>query len=179
MRMKMFVLLAAVATILSGCATYAVSRYSTSPDTEMALKKLGKMQVNVGEFTSSNPGQTHIVCRGAAPIKTPDGEPFAAFVRKAFVDEIEVAGDYSASAPVTITGKLDNINFSSMSGNWNLALTLNSSNGKSLSQSEKYHFTSSFFGDTACEQTAQALMPAVQDLVQKIVKNPEFESLVK
>jgi hypothetical protein len=33
-------------------------------------------------------------------------------------------------------------------------------------------------GETACNQTAQALMPAVQDLIKKLVSNPEFKAIV-
>jgi hypothetical protein len=38
---------------------------------------------------------------------------------------------------------------------------------------------SSYFGETACNQTAQALMPAVQDLIGKLVHAPEFASLLQ
>ncbi len=118
------------------------------------------------------------MCRGVGPIKTPDGEPFADFVRKAFLDELKIANAYSAKAPISLTGNLDAIDFSSSSGSWNLALTVKSSNGKSLSISENYPFTTSFYGETACNQTAQALMPAVQNLVGKIVRSTEFIALV-
>ncbi len=117
------------------------------------------------------------MCRGVGPIKTPDGEPFSEFVRKAFLDELKIASVYSASAPITLTGNLDSIDFSSASGGWNLALTVKSSNGKSLSVNESYAFTSSFYGETACNQTAQAFMPAVQNLVGKVVRSQEFLAL--
>ena len=100
------------------------------------------------------------------------------FVRKALLDELKIANSYSPSAPVTITGNLDAIDFSSNSGNWNLALTVKASNGKSMSVSESYAYTSSFYGETACNQTAQAFMPAVQNLVGKVVRSPEFIALV-
>jgi len=134
--------------------------------------------VNVGAFGATKPGEKEIMCRGVGPIKTPDGEPFSEFVRKAMLDELKISTIYSANAPVTLTGNLDAIDFSSASGSWNLALTLKSSNGKSISVAEQYAFTSSFYGETACNQTAQALMPAVQNLVGKAVRSPEFPALV-
>ncbi len=134
--------------------------------------------VNVGVFSATNPGQTEITCRGVGPIKTPDGEPFSEFVRKGILDELKIANIYSPTAAVTITGNLDAIDFSSNSGNWNLALTIKSTNGKAMTVSENYSYTSSFFGETACNQTAQALMPAVQNLVGKVVRSPEFVGLV-
>jgi len=76
-------------------------------------------------------------------------------------------------------GRLNSIDFSSASGTWNLDLTVSSSNGRSLNVAENYSYTTSFYGETACNQTAQALMPAVQDLIGKVVHAPEFPALLK
>jgi hypothetical protein len=35
-----------------------------------------------------------------------------------------------------------------------------------------------FIADTACKQTAEAYFPAVQNLIGKLVKSPEFLALV-
>jgi hypothetical protein len=149
-----------------------------SADNVVALKSLNGKVVNVGLFSATTPGQTEIMCRGVGPIKTPDGEPFAAYVRKALVDELRMADSFSPNAPITLTGNLDVIDFSSNSGNWNLSLSIKSSNGSAMSATENYAFTSSFYGETACNQTAQAFMPAVQNLVGKIVRAPDFISLI-
>ncbi len=166
-----------IVIILSGCSTYAVNRYSISVDNVSVLKTLNGT-INVGTFTSSEPSQTEIMCRGVGPIKTPDGQTFEDFIKKALIDELKIAEVYSSSAPVTLTGNLDSIDFSSTSGTWNLAFTLKSSNGKSLSVTEDYSYSTSYYGETACNQTAQALMPAVQDLIGKLVGDGKFKSLV-
>jgi hypothetical protein len=168
-----------VAVVMSGCSTYSANRYSISVDNVTALKAINGTKLNVGGFTASKPGQTEIMCRGVGPIKTPDGQTFENFIRKALVDELKMAEAYSSSAPITLTGNLDAIDFSSNSGTWNLALTVNSSNGNSLSTSENYSYTTSFYGETACNQTAQALMPAVQNLIGKVVRTSEFGELIK
>lgn len=172
-----YVLIASLG-ILSGCSTYSAARYSSNADNVVALRSLNGKVINIGAFSATNPGETEIMCRGVGPIKTPDGEPFSDFVRKALVDELKFAGAFSAIAPVTLTGNLDAIDFSSGSGSWNLALTVKSSNGRSMTASEQYAFTTSFYGETACNQTAQALMPAVQNLIGKIVRSSEFVSLM-
>lgn len=61
---------------------------------------------------------------------------------------------------------------------WYLLLTISDTAGHSFAVSEDYDYQSSFVGETACNQTAQALMPAVQDLIKKIVSNPEFKGIV-
>lgn len=176
--MKKILILFAVAVLASGCSTYSASRYSISTDNVMALRSLNGKTINVGAFSATIPGQKEIMCRGVGPIKTPDGEPFAEFIRKALLDELKISNSYSSLAPVTITGNLDAIDFSSNSGNWNLALTITASNGKSMSVSESYGYTSSFYGETACNQTAQAFMPAVQNLIGKVVRSSEFVALI-
>ena len=169
--------LVSLTVLFSGCSTYSASRYSINSDNVVAMRTLNGKMINVGSFSATKPGEKEIMCRGVGPIKTPDGEPFSEFVRKAFLDELKIASVYSATAPVTLTGNLDAIDFSSANGGWNLSLTVKSSNGKSLSVNESYPFTTSFFGETACNQTAQAFMPAVQNLVGKVVRSTEFLAL--
>ncbi|MDP5137837.1 hypothetical protein ORJ04_17935 [Rheinheimera baltica] len=164
---------------LSACSTYSVNRYAVSVDNISSLKSLVGSNINVGEFNSATESKTSIMCRGVGPIKTPDGQTFEGFIRKAFVDELKMAELYDGNAPVTLTGTLNSIDFSSASGSWDIAMTINSSNGQSISVSESYSFTSSFYGETACNQTAQALMPAVQNLIGKIVQNEGFSNLIK
>ena len=166
------------ALALAGCSTYSVSRYSVSADDVVTLRKLPPNSVSVGSFTSPDQPVSEITCRAVGPIKTPDGEPYAEFVRKALISELKMAGAYSDTAPTQITGVLNNVDFSSNSGTWNLGLTLASSNGRTVAVTETYPFTSSFYGETACNQTAQALMPAVQDLIGKAVQNPAFTQML-
>jgi hypothetical protein len=176
--MKYIVLLLATIS-LNACSTYAVQRYSISTDNVMALKEIKDTKINVGTFSSTQNGLNSITCRGVGPIKTPDGETYSEYIRKALIDELKIAEVYSADAPITLTGQLNSIDFSSNSGVWNISLTINSSNSRSMTASESYSYTTSFYGETACNQTAQAVMPAVQDLIGKVVRNPEFKSLTK
>ncbi|MGK9166373.1 hypothetical protein KXR53_08760 [Inquilinus limosus] len=174
-----FGLILLLAAALGGCSTYAAQRYSISADNVMALRSLNGQTIAVGSFNSAQPPATEIGCRAVGPIKTPDGETFSEYVRKAFIDELKIANAYSEASPVVLTGVLDQANFSSMNGAWDLGLTLKSSNGRSLAVKEHYPFTSSFYGETACNQTAQAMMPAVQNLIGKAVKSPQFRDLVR
>jgi hypothetical protein len=178
--MKRLLVVVMLIVASSGCSTYAAARYSISADNVRALRSFKGQTVNVGAFTAAKPGQTEITCRGVGPIKTPDGEPFEQFVRKAFIDELTIAEIYAPDAAVSLTGRLDAIDFSSGVGaTWNIALTVASSNGRNISVTEDYRYTSSYFGETACNQTAQALMPAIQNLVGKVITHPEFQTLLR
>jgi hypothetical protein len=163
---------------LSGCSTYAVSRYSASVDNVTELRKLAGTKVTVGDFTTKNGNKSSIGCRAVGPIKTPDGEPYAQYIRKALLTELKMAEVYADGAPVTLTGSLDHLDFSSTSGAWQIGVTVSSSNGQSVHIEESYEYSSSFFGETACNQTAQAFMPGVQDLIAKLVRDPAFKALV-
>lgn len=177
--MKRIIIASIIAASLTGCSTFATNRYAVSVDNVQALKANKGKQVKVGTFTSFEPGLNVIVCRGAGPVKSPDGEPYAEYMRKALVDELKMSEIYSNEAPVTLTGQLNSLDFSSNSGNWNMSLTVNSTNGQSLTVNENYKYTTSFVGETACNQTALAFMPAVQDLIGKLVTNENFKTLIK
>lgn len=176
--MRKFWISVVLVLFISGCSTYATDRYSICVDNVTTLKTLKGTQISVGRFTATKSGITEIMCRGVGPIKTPDGETFEDYVREAFIDELRLAELYSDKSPVILTGNLDHIDFSSNTGTWYLTVTIRSSNGKILKISEEYSYTTSFYGETACNQTAQALMPAVQDLIAKVVNHHSFSSLV-
>lgn len=173
--------------VSSACSSYTVPRYGLSAENVMGFRKLGQ-KVNVGRFTATTPGKTEIGCRAVGPVKTPDERPFEDYIRRALIDELKVAEMLSDSAPVTLTGNLDKIDFSSMSGDWTMDLTTTSSNGRSLTVSSKYGFsTGPMFQPgggqaaavRACGETAQAFAPAVQVLIGKLVHHPDFAALLK
>jgi len=40
-----------------------------------------------------------------------------------------------------------------------------------------YEFSTNFIANIACEQVAQALAPATQDLIKKLVQHPSFKKI--
>lgn len=177
---NLLVSLAAISLV--GCSTYMPQRYSVSADNVVALKALGVGNVSVGNFKSLV--KLDNACRGAGPISPPDNLTFEGYIQKAVADELKISGMFDDKNPrVTLTGDVTKIDFSSSKGltggEWNVALTLISSNGKSISESETYTFNSGFAADTACKQTAEAFLPATQNLIAKLVKNSQFKSLLQ
>jgi len=168
--------------MLGACSTYTTPRYSISADTNVALRALGATGIAVGRF--SEPPFFDTSCRAVGPLAPPDGMTHAQYIRKALEDELKIAGVHAVGSPrVLLSGTVKDLDFSSMeavtAGLWFISVTVTSSNGKSLSASERYGFESGFFAETACKQTAEAFMPAVQNLVGKIVRSPEFETLLR
>lgn len=84
---------------------------------------------------------------------------------------------------MTLQGNIDRLEFSSTraltGGSWTIELTLTSSNGKTLKADEYYELSSGFAAPEACRNTAEAFSRAVQNLVGKAVRNPEFSALIR
>jgi hypothetical protein len=116
------------------------------------------------------------------PIEPADGLSVSQFITKAFNDELIMAGVHSKEG-IKLNGDITKIEFSSVSGltggYWDIEVKLNSSNGKSVTVNNKYTFKSGFDAITACNATADALTPAVQDLIKAIITHPDFSNLIK
>ena len=105
-------------------------------------------------------------------------------VQKAFEDELKVAGAFAQASPrVTLTGHIPRLEFSSSraltGGSWTIDLVLTSSNGNRMTVAEYYEFQSGFIATEACRQTAEAYSRALQNLIGKTVRSPEFANLVR
>ena len=185
------IVLLLVVFVTSACSSYTIPRYGLSAENVTGLRRLSQ-KVNVGRFTATPPGRTEISCRARGPVRTPDGRPFEDYIQRALTEEFKVADMLSDSAPVTLTGNLDKIDFSSMKGEWTMDLTFISSNGRSLTVSSTYDFKTgpayvfapwgggqAAADERACGETAQAFAPAVQVLIGKLVHHAEFAALLR
>jgi hypothetical protein len=165
--------------LLAGCSM-AAGPYAVHPDTITVLRSYAGKSVKAAPFTSDKPGKSEILCRGVGMIQTPGGVPFEQYVGDAFRTELLVAGLAAASAPVTLTGHLERMHFStSTEAVWELQVTLGSSNGRRLTIIENYPFNWHFVGDYACREAAAAMPLAVQSLIRKAVQHPEFAELLQ
>lgn len=166
--------------LLGACSTMTPARYSPSADTNLALDQLVGAKARVSALAM--PEDPDVNCRLMGPVKPADGLTIGEFIAEAFNTEFKFA-DLYATDGVTLGGRVDRVEFSSIvgltSGRWDLAITLESSNGKSISVQNLYEFKSGFDAITACNQTAQALGAAVQELVKKAVLAPGFAGLLQ
>ncbi len=179
--MRTAILMVVLAMLQVGCSTYSGSRYSMSIDNVQEIKtavKTGEIkQVSVDGFTSTQPSKTSIMCRAVGPVKTPDGESFESYIRNALIGELKMSEAYKQDAIDILKGNLDNITFDSMLGTWTITMTV-TLKGRSFTVTENYKFTPSWYGETGCNQTAQAMMPAMQNLIRKIVSHHQFKAWI-
>lgn len=175
MKVVSFIAVASV-SILSGCA-YNAAPYGASVANVESIKSLGIKPVSVAKFSSSQPGQSSITCRAAGPVSV--SPSFETYIEKALIDELKLAGAYDASSKLILNGKLEEIDFSSgiTDGKWLFTITVSNARNQSFTTKSIFEFSGSFVADKACQETAQAFAPAVQKLVQDIVRNPQFRKI--
>lgn len=178
-RILLSIVVAALA--LAGCETPTTQRYAISADNNQAIRAMNTSGVGIGQF--AGPADFSATCRALGPLQVADGLTHTQYIRKAFEDEIKMAGAFATATPrVSLTGKVNRLEFSSsrglMGGSWTIDLTLTSSNGRTLTVNEYYEFNSGFVANEACRNTAEAFSRAVQNLVGKTVRSPAFPGLV-
>jgi hypothetical protein len=176
-------IIAAITVLILSACTNAPQRYGISADNNMALKASGGGNINVGTFTNTADFSNN--CRGLyGSLSLPDNMSFEGYIQKGLADELKVAGMFDdKEAKITLSGVIEKLAFSTLTsltggGSWDIGLRVNSSNGKSTYVSEHYEFDSSIQVWAACSQTANAYMPAVQNILGKLIKSPDFKSLV-
>lgn len=164
--------------LFTGCSVHSIGQYSVSTNNvENTRSRLGPRTgtfVSVGSFNSVQPGLSEIWCRINSPIRTPDGKPFVDYIRAALVEELRLADALSDDAAIRLSGRLDQIDFKSWDGIWNIAVTIRLSSGETFRVSENYEFETSWYAESACDRTALAFIPAVQNLIGKIISHPEL-----
>ena len=178
-------------------------RYSVSAKNIQKLKTYKNAKVEIAYFIQ--PIKYSPQCHFVGAIEPAFGLSFTQFFENAFNAELKLAGIFSNSG-VKLIGIIEKLQFSSgfesgkgifsdfwdlywdimflqlddmTDGFWNIALKIESSNGESLSVEHTYCFKTSLDAHRACNITADALLPAVQETIYLIITNPHFAMLLK
>ena len=173
---------ALLALSLAACETMTPATYANYADNSVALRMYPNARVmveSVDDQSSFDPA-----CRLVGPIEASGNRTVPQFVIDSFNEELKFANMYStdqAAAKLKLT--LVSASFSSLSGLtngwWDFTVKLdNPAIKRSVSVNSKYEFQSGFNAAVACQNTAQALTPAVQRLINKAVADPEFRALI-
>jgi hypothetical protein len=174
---KYFLIL--MTALLSACS-HVSQRYNASATNVEQLREMTKessAKISIDQFTATEKGKKSIVCRAEGSISAPDNKTFDEFIRDAIADEFRVAGVYDDKSLSKLQGNLDYIDFSSNigAGKWVMKMTFKGENIEPFLVENTYEFSTNFIAGIACEQVAQALAPATQDLIKKLVQHPSFK----
>jgi hypothetical protein len=164
---------------LSGCETYRITGYQPSPATTAAIVTSRLTPVAVIPFTASKPGLASITCRAAGPVTV--APHFAGYIENAFIIELRKAGAYDPSSPIKISGKLEEIDFSTTftTTTWMLSLTVSNAGRQSFTIKSTQQFEGSFFAPVACSMARDYFVPAVQQLLREVLLDPRFKQMTK
>lgn len=179
MRMATIAVALLLSAFITGCSTMTPARYAVSVDANQQLKTMSGARVHLSAL--SPPIDEDSNCRLMGPIKAGDDLTITQFIQNAFNSEFKFADLYDPEG-ISLSGEVTEIEFSSIdgltNGHWRLGLTLRSPNGQEMSSHVDHKFKSGFDAITACNQTAQALGAAVQDLVLATVSDARFKTLL-
>ena len=166
--------------MLAGCETFSFHQYPLSQRNIQKIKETlasgDVSSIAVGEFTASSPGRFEITCGLNGQITTPRQIAFEKYIRDALIDDLKMANAYSLDqieAGRVITGNLDSLKLDSGTGSWVIKLTITFKSGSFFTVSESYQHD-----DSSCEQSTAAFIPAVQELIYKIITDPSFQKNV-
>lgn len=182
MKFRLFLLAMFSGMALTACSTMTPSSYAPSADTNVALRKLEAVKVRVANVQDTADYDAN--CRLMGPIQASGNRSIPEFIKDSFNDEFKFASLYSdAAEAVRLNAVVEKVKFSSSSGLtngwWELRVRLqNLDTNYELVAETHYAFKSGFDAITACNQTAQALTPAVQKLITQAVENPDFARLL-
>jgi hypothetical protein len=177
-----FLLVAAVG-LLSGCGATAAN-YSVAADAQVALRaareahaaplSVGQVQM-VGEASGE---QESLGCRALSVAAPADRGSFPEYVRRALIDELNVAGLYDPKSPIVVRVTISRLEITSM-GDSTIDGVFRFTVGSAADENPATHvvkvpFTSAFVADTACRNAATAFPAAVQQAIVSFVRSPEF-----
>ena len=174
-----FTLAVLVLVLVSGCSTMAPPRYGSSPENVVALREYKGAGIQVTSLRQS--ASFSAGCRLMGDIEPADGKSIPEFIGDAINSELQLAEAYGSD--ISLTGEVNEISFSSIegltNGEWIVGLKLEDSDGATAEVRTVYRFKSGFDAITACNATADALTPAVQDTIRDMIGSPDFAKLVE
>lgn len=171
------------AALMAGCSTTSSPvQYKASTKNVVAIEDYVRdigTKVKTSDFVSAPAVEGSPWCRANGPVSFGSGKTAAQFIQEALQEELFLAKAYASNAPVSIGGSVDKLNFSSVSpANWEIGLTLTSSNGQVLRIEHSHRFDTSWDAWSACKNVADAFAPAVQGTLSKAVSDPRFKALL-
>jgi hypothetical protein len=165
-----------VCVLVSGCFALSPGLYPVSVNNNQVLKQFYGKKVMLTKLELAVPYDS--MCRAFGPIQFKEELTIAQFIQQAFNDEFKVANIFSEEG-IHLTGTVDKITFSSVKGWWDIAITLHSTNGRTVHAENRYHFGRGFFDPTVCYLAARDFGPSVQALIHKTITDPEFGLLLE
>ena len=163
---------------MAGCASHTPRTFNV--DRNADSKPLVVGNVTVAPFRA--PARLDNTCRAAGPITPPNGKSFEYYLQKSLAEKLKNSElTNQATEKVALFGELKVLIFSSTStfsdAWWITKILITSSNGKTVELGDRYDFKTSFGAFKACQETADAYLPAVDQIIDKLIASNSFKQL--
>jgi hypothetical protein len=184
MRFNFYYIMFPICISLTACSTINSTPYKASTSNIISIQKQlppqGNKKVDVRTFNFASGVDGNITCRLMGPISIAPGKSIPVFIGEALQEELFLAGAYDSTSNIKISGTVEQLSFNSVSpANWIIGLRVFSNKSEGYSVSVNYGFDTSYDAHSACQNVANAFGPAVQELLKKVITNPQFQDLVK
>ena len=174
-----FMTIACACVFLAACDTYTAQQYQSNPSNVIALQAVaatGK-RASVGSVTAAEGVVARPTCRLAGPIDIGGGEDAVAVVKQALQAEL-LAGNVYSPRGTQLNAVVTRLKPDSFNGKWEMGMTVSSRKGQGFNVTTVHEFSTSFSAAAACNNTADAFNRALASLINKVVTDPRFRSLL-
>jgi len=166
---------------VTGCETTNSIPYQASTTNvitiQQSLQADGK-KVSIGNISMAPGVEDSPLCRLMGPVRVAPGKTPAQYIKDAFQAELFAAGVYAPNAATVLDATITNLSFTSVSpASWDITMAVKSNSSPGYTVSTKYEFGTSFTAMSACKNVADAFGPAVQELLKRVVSDPQFKAL--
>lgn len=165
--------------MLSACASVNVPKYTPGVVTSSELSDSLKEKVSLGEFTYSQ-DSTSIDCRGGANIELPNQMRYTQYIRRAFEAELITAHRYTATNNAhKLSVNFKKIDFSSIDGKWVISGYAQVDAHSPVFINMVSNFGTSYDWQSACQNVANGLGPAVQSFITQTLTNQKIANYIR
>ena len=170
--------------LIAGCESRSAGdSYRVSPSNVLSVQQQLFENQKVQDVRVGLRGgyQPDLTCRLQRIPDFGKGKDILAYIEEAFVDELLSAGKIDDQSSTVITLTINELSFSSVKpAYWQASVLVDSStSAESFKVNVKRPFSTSWSALFACQNLTMAFAPFVSDLINSIVRNPRFPSMVR
>ena len=167
--MKRVLLCLLTGVVLTGCASNNVPSYKADPTDFMELKQANGKKFAVQKVTMTVGDSDSILCRLAGNVYLPHKMTFSSYIGKALEKALMSTDRLGNENDTKINLDLTQVEFSSISGAWEIAGRLTIDGGNTIEIKSVTEYGTSFDAMSACRNVADAFPNAVTDFIKQVI----------
>ena len=164
--------------LLGGCSSNNVKRFSVDNHhiNKAKMEKSITKKIAIKDVVMANGDKNAIMCRMVGNIYLPNKMTYSQYIKDAFNKTLlsmnRLSEDSNSASSLMIN--LNKVEFSSTSGKWYIDAGVKVGNHAAIDVSSITEFGTSFVGEFACRNVAEAFDEAVGNFVDKVLSNPKI-----